>query len=95
MGPVIGCARNTCGAAIAVIVCNLTPVPRHNYQLGVPHPGRNVERFNNDARDYRGSGLGNAGGVHAEAPANARLRMVATAAVAAARDADLRVRSEL
>jgi 1,4-alpha-glucan branching enzyme len=53
---------------IVVVVCNFTPVPRHDYRIGVPRPGRYRERFNSDARDYGGSGLGNAGEVHAESP---------------------------
>jgi 1,4-alpha-glucan branching enzyme len=51
---------------LAVVVCNFTPVPRHDYRIGVPRPGRFRERFNSDAADYGGSGLGNAGEVHAE-----------------------------
>jgi 1,4-alpha-glucan branching enzyme len=51
---------------LAVIVCNFTPVPRQNYRIGVPRPGRYRERVNTDATDYAGSGVGNAGEVHAE-----------------------------
>jgi 1,4-alpha-glucan branching enzyme len=51
---------------IAVIVCNFTPVPRANYRIGVPRPGRYRERINTDATDYGGSGVGNAGEVHAD-----------------------------
>jgi 1,4-alpha-glucan branching enzyme len=46
-----------------LVVCNLTPVPRNNYQLGVPAPGRWRELLNTDSRDYGGSGWGNLGGV--------------------------------
>jgi 1,4-alpha-glucan branching enzyme len=52
--------------AIAVIVCNFTPVPRHGYRIGVPYLGYYRERINTDASDYGGSGVGNAGGVDAE-----------------------------
>jgi 1,4-alpha-glucan branching enzyme len=52
--------------AIAVIVCNFTPVPRHGYRIGVPYPGYYRERINTDARDYGGSGIGNAGGIDSE-----------------------------
>jgi 1,4-alpha-glucan branching enzyme len=52
---------------LAVIVCNFTPVPRHNYRIGVPRPGRYRERINTDAEIYGGSGIGNAGEVHADA----------------------------
>jgi 1,4-alpha-glucan branching enzyme len=51
---------------LAVIVCNFTPVPRYNYRIGVPRPGRYAERINTDAAVYGGSGVGNAGAVDAE-----------------------------
>jgi 1,4-alpha-glucan branching enzyme len=51
---------------LAVVVCNFTPVPRENYRIGVPRPGRYRERINTDAVEYGGSGVGNAGEVHAE-----------------------------
>jgi len=51
---------------LAVIVCNFTPVVRRDYRIGVPRPGRYVERINTDAEDYGGSGIGNAGVVLAE-----------------------------
>ena len=41
-------------------------MPRPDYRIGVPRAGRYLERFNSDAADYGGSGLGNAGEVHAE-----------------------------
>jgi 1,4-alpha-glucan branching enzyme len=50
----------------AVTVCNLTPVPRHGYRIGVPQEGPYRERVNTDAAEYGGSGLGNGGVVHAE-----------------------------
>ncbi len=53
--------------ALAVVVCNFTPVPREDYRIGVPRPGRWRERLNTDAREYGGSGVGNAGEAHAEA----------------------------
>ena len=51
---------------IAVIICNFTPIPRENYRIGVPLPGRYRERINTDAVEYGGSGIGNAGEVHAD-----------------------------
>jgi 1,4-alpha-glucan branching enzyme len=48
-----------------VIICNFTPVPRLNYQVGVPHGGVWKERLNSDAHDYGGSGMGNMGEVEA------------------------------
>jgi 1,4-alpha-glucan branching enzyme len=46
-----------------LMACNFTPVPRHNYRVGVPTSGRWREVLNSDAREYGGSGLGNFGGV--------------------------------
>jgi 1,4-alpha-glucan branching enzyme len=51
---------------LAVVVCNFTPVPRESYRIGVPRPGRYVERINTDAHDYGGSGIGNFGAVEAD-----------------------------
>ncbi len=51
---------------LAVVVCNFTPVPREDYWIGVPRPGRYRERINTDALDYGGTGVGNAGEVHSE-----------------------------
>ncbi|HET8798818.1 MAG TPA: alpha amylase C-terminal domain-containing protein, partial [Thermoanaerobaculia bacterium] len=48
-----------------VAVLNFTPIPRHNYQLGVPRGGRWTEVLNSDAPLYGGSGQGNMGGVDA------------------------------
>ncbi len=45
---------------------NFTPVPRPDFRLGVPAPGRWVERLNTDAKIYGGSGLGNLGGVQSK-----------------------------
>ena len=42
-----------------IIVCNFTPVPRHDYHLGVDEKGEYVEILNTDATCYGGSGLGN------------------------------------
>jgi 1,4-alpha-glucan branching enzyme len=49
-----------------LVACNLTPVPRTDYRLGVPEGGRWVEVLNTDAHEYGGSGIGNLGGVDAE-----------------------------
>ncbi len=53
---------------IVVFGCNFTPVPRHNYRIGVPRGGWYKEVLNSDAELYGGSGQGNSGGVEA-APA--------------------------
>jgi 1,4-alpha-glucan branching enzyme len=51
---------------LLLVACNFTPVPRHNYRMGVPRPGRWDEILNSDAPLYGGSGQGNLGGVMAE-----------------------------
>ena len=55
-----------------VCVCNLTPVPRQGYRIGVPEGGWYREIFNSDAASYGGSNVGNFGGVHSsESPCHA------------------------
>jgi 1,4-alpha-glucan branching enzyme len=49
-----------------VVACNFTPVPRHNYRLGVPEGGWYGEIFNSDSAYYGGSNVGNYPGVMAE-----------------------------
>src|ERR1019366_6753743 len=49
-----------------VMVANFTPVPRHDYRIGLPRPGQWREILNTDALIYGGSGTGNLGGVTAE-----------------------------
>jgi 1,4-alpha-glucan branching enzyme len=48
-----------------VVVCNFTPVPRLDYQVGVSHGGWWREVLNSDGAEYGGSGMGNLGGVEA------------------------------
>ena len=43
----------------------MTPVARAPYRVPLPRDGRWREILNSDAHDYRGSGLGNLGGVDA------------------------------
>jgi 1,4-alpha-glucan branching enzyme len=50
---------------VAVVACNFTPVPRHQYRIGVPRAGHWREILNSDAHEYGGSGHGNLGGVDA------------------------------
>jgi 1,4-alpha-glucan branching enzyme len=50
---------------VVVCACNFTPVPRHNYRLGVPLGGWWNEALNSDAPLYGGSGQGNMEGVFA------------------------------
>jgi 1,4-alpha-glucan branching enzyme len=63
------------GAPDDVVLCllNCTPVPRHDYRVGVPVRGRWRELFNSDAAAFGGSGMGNLGGVVADdIPCHAR-----------------------
>jgi 1,4-alpha-glucan branching enzyme len=46
-----------------LVICNLTPVPRPNYRVGVPSEGYWKEVLNSDAELYGGSGQGNLGGL--------------------------------
>jgi 1,4-alpha-glucan branching enzyme len=45
-----------------VVVTNFTPVPRHNYRVGVPKSGYYREILNSDSAHYGGSNMGNDGG---------------------------------
>ncbi|MDT0140555.1 1,4-alpha-glucan branching protein GlgB [Acidovorax sp. PRC11] len=53
------------GAGPVLVVCNLTPMPRENYLVGVPTAGYWQELFNSDAREFGGAGWGNLGGLQA------------------------------
>jgi len=56
-----------------LILCNFTPVPRSNYRVGTPEGGCWKEILNSDGKEYWGGGMGNSGGVQAEAiPAHDR-----------------------
>ncbi|MBM2805198.1 MAG: 1,4-alpha-glucan branching enzyme GlgB [Deltaproteobacteria bacterium] len=54
-------------ATLVLAVCNFTPVARQDYRIGAPRGGFWREALNSDAKDYGGSGVGNQGGVEAEA----------------------------
>ncbi len=47
------------GEEIAVVIVNLTPVPRENYRIGVPLAGRYREIMNSDSEYYGGGNIGN------------------------------------
>ena len=58
---------------VVLVVLNLTPMIRMQYQLGVPYSGPWKEILNSDAHEYAGSGVGNFGGVQAkDSPAHGR-----------------------
>jgi 1,4-alpha-glucan branching enzyme len=50
---------------VTLVALNFTPVPRNNYQIGVPRGGKWRERLNSDAQDYWGGGIGNFGVIEA------------------------------
>ncbi len=52
--------------APVLAVCNMTPVPREAYRVGVPQGGFWREVLNSDSALYGGADIGNAGGVQAE-----------------------------
>ncbi len=56
---------NPADGHFVVVACNFTPLPRHNYRLGVPRGGFYRELLNSDGTWYGGSGQGNLGGVEA------------------------------
>jgi 1,4-alpha-glucan branching enzyme len=58
--------RSEDGEEVLVALCNLSPVPRAGYRMGLPRGGRWREAVNTDADVYGGSGVGNFGGVDAE-----------------------------
>jgi 1,4-alpha-glucan branching enzyme len=55
--------RDASGRRILAVICNFTPVPRHDYRVGVADGGYWEEILNSDAQEYGGSGQGNMGGV--------------------------------
>ena len=62
--------RHADDAPPVLAVCNFTPIPRHDYRLGVPVPGAWRELCNSDSAYYGGSNLGNGGWVQAQAIAS-------------------------
>ena len=54
------------GDAPVAVICNMTPVPRHGFRIGLPRTGHWREAINTDASVYGGSGQGNLGGVEAK-----------------------------
>jgi 1,4-alpha-glucan branching enzyme len=63
---VIAFLRRSTTGALALVVCNFTPVPRPAYCIGVPLAGLWRERLNSDAAEYGGSGVGNLGSLHTQ-----------------------------
>jgi 1,4-alpha-glucan branching enzyme len=55
--------RGDVESEVMLLAYNFTPVPRHNYRVGVPLAGRWREIVNSDATELGGSGQGNLGAV--------------------------------
>jgi 1,4-alpha-glucan branching enzyme len=51
---------------LAIVVCNFTPVVRHDYRIGVPEAAAYEEALNTDDARYGGSGVGNGGRISPE-----------------------------
>lgn len=49
-----------------IVISNFTPVPRHHYRVGIPQGGHYREVLNSDSEFYRGSNMGNQGGIYSE-----------------------------
>jgi 1,4-alpha-glucan branching enzyme len=58
--------RSHGGHETLAAACNMTPVPRMNYRIGVPEKRFYREILNSDAKEYGGSGIGNWGGAWSE-----------------------------
>jgi len=58
--------RDPGGARTVACAMNLSPVPRHEYRIGLPEAGTWVEILDTDSRFYGGSDVGNGGSVVAE-----------------------------
>jgi len=54
------------GEGWLICLCNLSPVVREEWRVGLPHGGRWREALNTDSRFYGGSDLGNGFGIDAE-----------------------------
>ncbi len=64
---VLAFARTTPAGRWLVCVCNLSPVVRNDWRIGLPEGGRWREALNTDSRFYGGSDIGNGLGLEAEA----------------------------
>ncbi|MBB3176838.1 1,4-alpha-glucan branching enzyme [Variovorax sp. Sphag1AA] len=62
---VVAFLRRSHSSGSVLVICNMTPVPRQNYCVGVPNDGTWAEVLNTDARVFGGSGWGNLGAVRA------------------------------
>jgi 1,4-alpha-glucan branching enzyme len=66
-GNVLAFARLSKDRARSIVcVCNLSPVAREGYRIGMPRPGTWREALNTDSEWYGGSNVGNLGTIEAE-----------------------------
>ena len=56
---VLSFIRHGANGDTVIVLCNFTPVVRHDYRIGVAQAGRYREIINTDATQYGGSGVGN------------------------------------
>jgi len=78
---VLSFLRKSRDGRVMLVLCNFTPVPRHNLIVGVPVDGFWAERLNSDAPIYGGSGVGNLGGADAQpVPSHGRPRALTLSA---------------
>jgi 1,4-alpha-glucan branching enzyme len=56
------------GSRVVVCACNLSPVPREGYRIGLPRAGTWREVLTTDDARYGGSGIGNGAVVAEETP---------------------------
>jgi len=63
---VLSYIRRSKDGSFVIVVLNFTPVPRHQYRLGVPQVGTYQEIFNSDSEYYGGSNLGNGTNIDTE-----------------------------
>ena len=56
---VLSFIRHGANGETVIVLCNFTPVVRHDYRIGVAQAGRYREIINTDATLYGGSGVGN------------------------------------
>jgi len=55
------------GDEFVITLLNFTPLPRHNYRIGIPVEGTYKEIINTDSAHYGGSNMGNGGLIQSQA----------------------------
>jgi 1,4-alpha-glucan branching enzyme len=83
---VLSFVRRARDGSFVVVALNFTPVPRHDYHVGVPRAGGYRELVNTDSRHYGGGDVGNPGELaatpgHPSRPATLKLLLPPLAAL--------------